>query len=88
MLYIKTDESGRLTAIADPGFHCGPDEIAIDIPRDEISGAIRNYVYRDGYLSYEPVEPEPSAPEITISERFDQIETALFELAGMIGGMM
>lgn len=88
MIYVKTDDTGRLTAIADPGFHCGPGEIQIDVPRDEISGSIKNYVWRDGHLSYEPEEPEPAAPAITISERFDQIETALFELAGMIGGML
>ena len=88
MLYIKTDKNGRLTAIADPGFHCGPGEILANVTREEIEGPINDYVWKNGRLSYEPEQVVPAAQEIGVSERFEQIETALFELAGMIGGIV
>ena len=62
MVYIKIDEEGRLTALADPGFHCGAGEIAVELPDGFVPPA-RDWVLKDGALVHDPLplpEPVPS----------------------------
>lgn len=65
MTYIKTDDTGRLTAAAYPPFHCGDGEIYAEIPQ-EFAEPVQDWVYLDGMIVYDPLPqetPEPSSDD-------------------------
>lgn len=64
MSYIMVDENSRLTAWAAPGFHCGTQEFEAEMPESFEPGKLRDYVYRNGMVMYDPlpdVQPEVGA---------------------------
>ena len=62
MAYIKTDETGRITA-ASYDFHCGDGEIQVEIPEGVPFAQIHDYRYADGTFVYDPVpDPKEDAP--------------------------
>ncbi len=64
-VYIRTDDTGRLTAVADPGFHCGDGEIAVELP-EGFASPVRDWVLKDGVLVHDPLplpEPVPSVDD-------------------------
>ena len=84
MNYIKTDAAGRLTAWAAVGFHCGEGEIPVEMPGSFAPENLRDWVIADGVPVYDPL-PAPAAPA-PLSQRIDEVECALMELAALIGG--
>lgn len=71
MVYIKIDDEGRLTAAADPGFHCGDGEIAVELP-EGFSSPVRDWVLKDGVIMHDPL-PQPD-PVPTTDERITALE--------------
>lgn len=76
MVYVKVDSESRLIAMAGPGFHCGPGEIAVAKKPDNIHlHSIRDYVLKDGELIFDPLPQEPA------QEDTEPAETLLLEMA-------
>lgn len=71
MLYIKTDEQGRLTAVAAPGFHCGEGETLAELP-DDFAPPLRDWVYAGGMIVHDPL-PEDD-PGMSMDERVEALE--------------
>lgn len=74
MAYIKIDSENRITA-ASYDFHCGEDEIEVDIPEEISLHDIHNYLYVEGEFVHSPL-PEPEEP-VTNEERIAELEAAL-----------
>lgn len=72
MVFIKVDKNGRLTAVANPGFHCGDGEIGVELT-EEITGAAHDYVLQDGVLIYDPL-PQEEEPSDTLNDRLSVLE--------------
>lgn len=71
MTYIKTDDNGRLTAVATPPYHCGDGEIYAELPTDFAPPA-RDWVYLDGVIVYDPLPQDP--PEPSSDDRIAALE--------------
>lgn len=84
MHYIKIDGSGRLTAWAAAGFHCGEGEMAVALPEGFSPDNMADWRYAEGGLVYDPL---PSAMEpVPLAQKVHELENALMELAALIGG--
>lgn len=84
MVYIKTDEAGRLTALADPGFHCGEGEIAVELPDDFDTEHISDWKLVEDSLVYDPLPVKPAEEPTDESERINALEKKVEEQAAML----
>ena len=84
MHYIKIDASGRLTAWAASGFHCGEGELPVTLPEGFSPDNMQDWHYADGVLIHDPL-PAPAAP-VPLAQKVLELENALMELAALIGG--
>lgn len=76
MQYIQVDEGGRLIAVADEGYHCGPGEMGVDIPAGFDKADMRAWVLEGGVLVRRPEEPEPvDAP--TLEDKVAEVQATL-----------
>lgn len=75
MAYIKIDETNRITA-ASHNFHCGDDEICVEIPNEIDLKDLYDYLYVDGKFVHDPIIVEET-PVKTMEERILELEKAL-----------
>ena len=73
MAYIKTDDTGRITAVTIErlDMQCYEDEIEVELPEEiaESIWTIHNYRFENGVFIHDPKpEPELPEPEPTIEE--------------------
>lgn len=101
MAYIKTDDTGRVTAAAYLPYHCGDGEVYVEIPRD-FAEPVQDWVLEDGVLVYDPlpVEKTPAdqmevlqqenallkAQVQALSDRGEFIEDCIAEMAQVVYG--
>ena len=82
MAYIKTDETGRITA-ASYDFHCGDGEIRVEIPEDVPFARIHDYRYVDEAFVYDPVpeqkESDPVAPRNIMEGEYITVKGVLYK---------
>ena len=69
MAYIKTDDTGRITAVTIErlDMRCYDDEIEVEIPEEIMADLpkIHEYLYKDGEFVHNPKpKPEPEPPEL------------------------
>lgn len=84
MAYIKIDETNRIIS-ASYDFHCGTDEIEVNIPEDISLGKIHEYKYENGDFVYDPMpEPEPDLPETSLEEQVAAIKADVASLTAAI----
>ena len=84
MTYVKTDATGRLTAWAVEGFRCGEGDFPVEMPAAFIPENLRDWVIVGGVPVFDPL-PAPAEP-VPLHQRMDEVETAIMELAALIGG--
>lgn len=88
MRYIQVDESGRLIAVADAGFRCGPGEIAVEIPAGFDKAEMRNWVLEGGTLVHRALEAAQEPDTVpTWEERLARAEAASAKLEKLLALM-
>lgn len=79
MAYVMTDETGRITAVSEE-FHCGDDELELELPEGFDIDAHRDYRLVDGELVHDPM-PEPAYVRIAmLKERLAETDYVVVKL--------
>lgn len=86
MRYIQVDESGRLIAVAEEGYHCGPGEMGVDIPEEFDKGDMRNWMLEGGALVRRALADDALEPdaEQTWDARLARAEAAAEKLEKLL----